>query len=52
MNKTLEIELADHGEAIAQAIEEAHANLECSQLAVAICSCAMAAKIVRGRDEH
>jgi len=48
MNKTLEIELAEHGEAIAKAIEEAHINLECSAVAVAVCSCAMAAKIARG----
>jgi hypothetical protein len=48
MNKTLDIEVAEHGEAIAKAIEEAHINLECSAVAVAVCSCSMAAKIARG----
>ena len=47
MQKTLEIELADHGDRIALAIEEAHNDLRCSQIAVGVCACAMAWQIAR-----
>lgn len=48
MNKTLEIHLSEQREAIARAIELAHAELKCSAIAVAVCSCALSAKIARG----
>jgi len=38
----------DAREMIAKDIELAHQQLDCSQLAVAVCSCEMAIKIARG----